>query len=367
MLDKYFNLAPDEDEDDFYPDFYYSWDAALSKAVNPGYLEVEEILEIIEIYLHDNDIKKAKKTIGYAFNIYPDNETLIYETLLLLNDYELWNDLLNLTEQHKNSTEVWVDGHRVTALLHLGMEEDAFLAFSKMKTKYANQSENLSIIYQAMAEALYEVDLFEASIDVTKEVITLLGNQLDFYWLLLQNHLALGEKEKVFELADKIAQLNSFDAQSWYRLGLVFKEMEEDDKAIDAFEFSENLGNKSNDLVANMLALYQKNSNHIKTLEKAKEYLLLYPEMNVAFLMAASACAHMERWEEAIGFIDKLLKITPFNEDLYLFKSSFLLNSDELRKAKLTIQLGIEKSGDPSGKLRKELDRLEEEFPGESN
>ena len=123
MLD-YDNIYNDfyENEEESYPDFFIKWDNAVRKGKSPGYYEPEELTEIIDIYFSENDLKKAGQAIEHALSLYVSDEELLYEIFLLLNDYEQWNDLLSLCERYKRTADVWCDGHKLIALLHLRMK-----------------------------------------------------------------------------------------------------------------------------------------------------------------------------------------------------------------------------------------------------
>jgi len=345
------------------PDFFLAWDDALDNGQTPGYYEVEELCEIVDIYISEGKTYKAKKTIDYAFKFYPDNEDLIYETLLLLNDYEMWNDVLELAERYNSVNQIWPDGHKLTALLHLGMEEDAFLFFRKLKTKYADDEENLSIIYQAMAEALHEVDLYDASIDVLKEAIELITEKnIDFWWLQLQNYAALKDRESVkdeiFEISRQIQKLGALDIETWCRLGNVYKEIDETEKAIEAFEFAQSLGPiDSNDLMS-MIYAYDRNGNANKALEKIDEYLTRHSDSTVVLLLGANHCAQMQDWEKALNYVTKAIDLLPEMDSLYIYQADFLARLGEFKKALTSLEEGIKKTGDKEGTLANKLETL---------
>ncbi|MDR1631556.1 MAG: hypothetical protein LBR97_01500 [Dysgonamonadaceae bacterium] len=352
-----------EDEEESYPDFFIEWDNAVRKGKSPGYYEPEELTEIIEIYLSENDMKKAKQAIEHALNLYVTDEDLLYEILLLLNDYERWNDLLALCERYKKTSDVWSDGHKLTALLHLGMEEDTFHFFSTLKNKYADDDESLNIVYQAMSEALIETDLFESSIEVINEAIETIGEHIDFLWLQLQAYASMEEKEEVIQWADKIQKLNPLDSETWYRLGTTFQELDDMERAIDAYENAHSLDSTSINLVLSLIYAYEKNGNYNKALEKSKEFLYLQPGNYFANIITSKICSQLENWDEALVYINEAIRIVPEMSSLYLYKSSFFMHLEEVKKAKLTLQEGIEKTDDPKGNLIKELVRLNEQYP----
>ena len=364
MIDKNnFYSESEEETNEDYPDYFFAWDEAIDGGKSPGYYEAEELEKIIEIYLEETEYQKAKKAINYALGVYPDNEDLIHNVLLLLNDFEMWNDLLSLSLKYKDLPDVWIDGHRVTALLHLGMEEDAFNLFRKIKEKYIANKEDLSIIYQAMGEALYEVDLFDASIEVMEEAIQILGENPDYYWLQINSYLLQENKERTLEMADRISKMSPFDMKSWFHLGVIYKDIDEFEKSIDAFEFALNLGYKNKNIYINLIAVYELNKNFVKALEKVKEYMQIDPDNYLINLIAANVCSQIEMWKEAIGYINNAIALMPKMDSLYLYKSTFLLNSGEQKKAKLALEEGIKKTEDPEGSLQKELERLKENYP----
>lgn len=352
-----------ENDEESYPDFFIEWDNAVRMGKSPGYYEPEELTEIIEIYLAENDHKRAKQAIEHALKIYVTDEDLLYEILLLLNDYEQWNDLLALCDRYKKTADVWANGHKLTALLHLGMEEEAFHFFGTLKTKYVEDNEALNIIYQAMGEALIEMDLFESAIEVIREAIDIMGENIDFYWLQLQSFASMDEKKEVIKLADKIQKMDPLNAESWYRLGIAFQEINDLDKAIDAFEYAYSLDGTSRNNIMSLVYAYEKNGNYNKALEKIKDFLHLYPDNYVVNILASKICSQVENWEEALKYINDAIKVAPSMDTLYMYKSSFFLQLEEYKKAKLALEEGIEKTDDPAGDLAKELYRLNEQYP----
>ncbi|MDR2682686.1 MAG: hypothetical protein LBB64_02310 [Dysgonamonadaceae bacterium] len=357
----------DFEDDDFpeepYPDYFYEWDEALSGNKSLRFLEEDELGDIIEIYLNEGEIKKAKQTIGYALKFHPNDEDLIYDILLLLNDFELWNDLLTLVERYPDLSEAWGDGHKLAALLHLGMEEDAFLFFGKSRRKHENDTEQLSFLYQVMSESLQEVDLYDASLDMIEEAMDLLGPSPDFLWLQLQAYLSAGTKEEVLNVAAQIEQINPMDGETWHRLGIVYFDLEEIEKSIDAFEFAESLGQKTQSNYVGLISAYEKHGSLLKALEKAKDYVHLYPDSYIVYILAANLCSELNFWDDALDYINVALKMLPGIDTLYLYKSRFLVHLGERQKAVAVLKDGIIQTQDKEGELKKELDKIQNEYP----
>jgi len=343
-----------------YPSFFTSWDNFLKKGGSPGFYEPEEFQEIIEIYISEDKLDNARKTINYALKQYSEDREMLYEILLLLNDFELWNDLLDLAIVFEEVGEVWGDGHRLTALLHLGMEEEAFLFFKKLKNKYKGSSEDNVVIYQAMGEALMEVDLFESAIDVIKEGIALEDEDIDFLWLLLQCYSSIDNKEKAIECADKIQKISPLDSDSWHRLGMFYAEIEELDNAIDALENAQSLGCDLPKNLILLMSVYEQNENYNKVLQKAQEYLNLYADNYLIQITAARACRFIEDWEGSLFYITNAIRLKPDMDSLYLFQSASFLELGEVLKAVKALESGIQATNDPVGDLKKELDRINE-------
>jgi tetratricopeptide (TPR) repeat protein len=352
-----------EESDESYPDFFFEWDDTVRSGGKPRFYESEELTEIIEIYIMNDQTKQAKQAIKHALSVHSGDEELLYDIFLILNDYEMWNDLLSLCKQYQDNDEVWIYGHKLTALLHLGMEEEAFFFFSELKTKYASDNEDLNIIYQAMGESLLEVDLFDSCIEVIQEVIHVIGKNEDLTWLLLQGYVSLNDSEKVIAIAEGIQKENPLNAGSWHRLGIAFQEIGDFERAIDAYEFAQSLGYDFRQNMMKLIFAYENNGNFLKALEKAGEYLNLYPDSCLVNMIAAKICSETENWTEAIRFINAAIQLIPEMDSLYLYKSGFLLNLEEYRKAKQALLEGIKITSDPTGDLKRELSKLEEQFP----
>lgn len=364
MLDDlFFGLNQDDPKED-YPGYFYKWDDAMSEDKPTGYFEAEQLIHIVDIYFQESENDKARKTIEYALAKYPDNEDLLYEILVSLSDYELWNDLFTLTGKYRNKKLFWIDGHRLEALFHLGMEDEAFQFFSRLKEAYTKDADSLSVLYQAMGESLLEVGLNDAAILVLDEAIKRLGEEIEFLWLQIESYVALENKEKVVELGTKIGELSPFDPVGWHRLGLYYSEIKKYDRAIEAFEFAQDLNfSDSKKNLFELISAHEKNGNIELALKKTKEYLHLYPESYFVNLSAALLSAETGKWEEAIGFLDKVINIKPEMDALYAYKASFLVNLGEIKKAKATLTEGIQRTNDPDGLLAGELGKIDLEFP----
>ena len=345
------------DYEDF-PDFFENFHNSLMKGINPGYYDPDELCEIVDIYFAEGRPDEGKYAISHALKIYPENEDMVYELLLLLNDYEQWNDLLILSEKYGKRNLVWADGHKLASLLHLGMEEDAFICFQKMKYMYAGDNENLSMIYQTMAEALYEVDLYDASIEVIEEILPVVGEDIDILWLELQAFAAIEDKENVIKLGNIIQNLNPMDAETWSRLGDTYKEIDEMKKCIEAYEFAQSLGMKDPNNLLSLIYAYEKNGNYSKALQKIDEYLSEYPDSYLVNLLAINICSEIENWLGGLKYVENAIRLEPQIESLYLYKCKFYLRQGENIKAIKALEEGINKMPNNCGDLKKQLRKL---------
>ncbi|MDR0546486.1 MAG: tetratricopeptide repeat protein, partial [Dysgonamonadaceae bacterium] len=288
-----------------YPDFFEEWDEALSAGRSPRFLDAEEICEVIDIYLDEGELENARKSIHYALTYYPNDVDMVADILMILNDFEMWEDLLAIANDYQKQADVWIDSHRTCALLHLGMEEDAFAAFRRQQKKYEADKDDLSFLYQAMAEALNDVDLFDAAIDVMEEAIRRLGVQVGFYWLQLRAFVEMDDTEKSLELANQIEHLSPMDGDSWHRLGLLYADdLDAPEKAIDAFEFAESLGYNEPENFIQLIGLYEKYGVYEKALEKLNDYLGRFEANFTIHLMGVAICSKMENWPEALKYLN---------------------------------------------------------------
>ena len=353
----------DDASDRLFPDFYYEWDEALNQNRSPRFLEADEINQILEIYSQEYEVEKTKSTIQYALVFHPENEELIQDILSYLFDLKQWNDLYSFSEKYKNiKDEVWPKAYKLAALLHLGMEEDAFVLFQILKKKYRESKNKLSIIYQSLSEGLNDIDLYDASLKVTDEAISILGPSSDLFWIQMRSHISLKNNETALSLAEKIEKLSPLSKENWYDLGNVYSELNEREKAIEAFEFAKSLGYDDLEFYITLIGAYEKNENMFKALEAAKEYLQIEPENNIVSFIAIELAAEMSMWEEALDIVNEILKINAL-ESLYIQKSRILLEMGEYKKAISAIEEGLKNTKDNKDSLKKELKKLKEQFP----
>jgi tetratricopeptide (TPR) repeat protein len=179
----------------------------------------------------------------------------------------------------------------------------------------------------------------------------------------MQCYVSLDCKKEVIELAEVIHNLNPLDSTTWYNLGLSFQDVGDREKAIEAFEYAQSLGHDPEEVLMNLIFVYDKNKNFNKALEKAKEYLDLFPQSYIINIMAAKFNSLVGDWRGALKYIDEALKLTPYIESLYLYKSNFLLQLEEYKKAKLALIEGLEKTKDSQGYLSKKLSKLNKRYP----
>lgn len=359
-----FDEIPQFHEEDEYPDFFLKWDKAVKSGQHPGLFSEEELREIIEYYIIIYNMKRAWEAIDYALNIHKNDEYMVYFILDTFKDFKLWSDQLKLTSRYKNSPDYEIHKSKIDALLHLGMEEEAFLAFRQVKQLFAQDKDALYTLYYTMGEALYDIGLHESSIHVIQEAIDLLGEDVEWYWLQIDSYIAIDDNEKVIALTEKIASAFPFDSEVWHRIGFCYYDADEYERAIQAFEFADNLDilNHRQNLVG-LIKAYEKNGNTDIALEKVKEFLYLYPDKYNINLLAASLAAELKDWEGAIKFLNKLIEKEPENQAYYLYRSAYYINMGEYKKAKLTLEQGIANARGTSVQLSEQLNNLNKQYP----
>ncbi|MDR0834034.1 MAG: hypothetical protein LBN93_07640 [Candidatus Symbiothrix sp.] len=352
----------DDDDDMFslgrpYPDFFYEWDEALEANMEPQRLfDSEELSDILSFYANDREENKLRKTAKYALKVYPDDEELLCDVMDVFEERGLWNDLLMLSQQYAHQGNVIADNNLLLSLLHLRMEEEAFVAFTKMKEYYTGEDQ-VTAIYLAMGDALADVDLFQSSIAIVNEGVKLFPDIQEFYWLNMESYWALGEKEKTFEMADKLTQLNALDAKFWKQLGDIYNKMEEHERAVEAFQFAESLGYDRNLNLLDMAKTYHDSANYIQALEALEEFTDdLSPNqiLGQTFipLLAAEMCAKLGQWERAIAYLDKSIAFSPDSELFYHSKAEALVHLKRYDEANSVLEEGLRMCQDEEGYLK---------------
>jgi tetratricopeptide (TPR) repeat protein len=362
----YFN--DDDWDDEPYPDYFIKWDAAARRGKVPsGLISPEDLLDIIEIYLEEDNLEKARHAIEYTLKLYSDDDDILCDILGMLDEYELWNDLFDLCNRFQEEAGIEGECHKLTALVHLCMEAEAFYWFGALKDKYSGvmneDREMLAMAYVAMSEALLDIDLYKSCNEVILEIISIIGEESDFLWIHLQCLIAMKNKKSANIIAEKIQKLFPLDAENWHSLGKAYQELGEIEKAIDAYEFAHSLNYESAENILHLILAYVENGYTEKAIERIIEYFENYEGSYEMYFMAAKLCAQLERWEDALLYIDAAIDAEPNADNLlYVYKSAFLVNMDEPIKAKIAILEGIRNTDDRGGKLREALLNLNKKF-----
>jgi len=244
------------------------------------------------------------------------------------------------------------------------MEPEAFHLFGQLKNKYSDDKETLGIVYSSMGDALLDVDLFDSCDAVMQEAITCLGEEEDLMWIRLQCLVNKEDKPATLELAQRIQHLNPLSGENWNRLGDVYREIDELALAIDALENAISLGFVTRENLLTLIFVYEENNNPSKALERTIEYLNRFESDFYLYFTAAKLCGQLEDWTSALDFINEAIRLEPMlDESVYIYKSSFLLNLDEKHEAKMALKEGIRNTDDPDGALKKELKKLNKQYP----
>ncbi|MCC8147294.1 MAG: hypothetical protein LIO93_12860 [Bacteroidales bacterium] len=368
---KYFQFTTYEEnggeyEEVIFPDFYYKWKKAFDEGRSPEFLDVEPLMDLLEIYYEDYDKVQLKKSIPYILNFHPGNTDLIEEVLFYLNELGEWIELYRLTEQLISSENtVYPKAYKISAMMHLGMEEEAFLYFQQLKREYENKPEDLSPIYQVLGNALNEIEHYEAALQVANEAISVLNSKMEFYWIQLSAYISLEEEKNALRTAEKIAKSAPLDKNIWFELGKAYIEMKRLDKAIEAFEFTITLGGDDINLFMNLMGLYEVNGNDLKSIDTAKRSMKIRPDYPEPFFMAVELCLKMDMLEEALGILDEGIEagFERDREDLFWYKARIFVDQQEYKKAIAILEEGIKDTGDKNHKLVNEIKEIRKEFP----
>jgi len=365
-IEEFDDLAQEFDEDDgeLFPEVYYQWDDALSANLTPPYIEEDDLLMIINLYLDDGDLEKARKTIDYTFRFYPSDMELLADVLMSLNECELWNDIIDLVEQYDSMPDIWVDCHKISALLHLGLEEEAYTWFILRKELYRIEEDDYALLYQAMCEALTDVDLFESAIAILNEARQIFGNSEELEWLNLQIDISKEDKDSAMKTAARIEKMNPLDGLTWHNLGRIYaNDLDAPENAIDAFEFAESLDFREQPNYLYLICMYEKCEYYLKALDKIKEYESRFDENLMLQVLAISICTELGMWNESLNYVNRAINRAPEISSLYICKSDILQSLGETQKARSVLEEGIRQTADNGGELKKKLKNLLKLYP----
>lgn len=339
-------------------DYYKNEDAGelvkqfeqMLKADANYYFDVEVYETIIHHYKVQQQFAQALQACKLAIQHYPYSTDLKIEQAYLLANVGELQESLQLTEYLEN---IYPNNMEIMLLQeHIYMQLGEYEKCLEILHNILPQSEHPDEIYYRMGIAYQNIAKYPQAIKNYKKAIRLNQN-LEHAVFELNYCLDLtGELEINLPFYEQFTDKDPYSYLAWYNLGLAYGKLEQNQKALEAFEYATliqedftpahyelgnafmNLkqykdaqkaytqalifGDESPELLCSLGASYEKEKDYTSALINYKEALRMDNQCDEAYYGVGLCLAAKEKWSEALHFLKKAIALNPQYEDYWL-------------------------------------------------
>ena len=230
---------------------------------DPNNLESHKLLG--RIYLHSlgdvqggsgskDVLKRAIEQYEQIVRIEPDS---VEDHLLLGRLYKVNNDLLKAEGEFKTAVQLDPDSEEaVTMLAYLYNEEGDTARATKVLSSIPDTARSAKL-YTALGYTYEQQKQYKQAIDAYRHAIDLDRDNLDAIRGLADNLLNDGQTDAALEQYKVIADSNPEDAQTYVRMGEIYRKAGKYDLALDAYKKAQSMVEESEEVPYYIAAIYQ--------------------------------------------------------------------------------------------------------------
>lgn len=362
-----------EDHSDFLPFEDSNNDDLISKYEHMRsigaqfYFDVEEFEELVDYYLFHPEKHIVKEIIAIAKSQHPDSisltlkeaEMLVYsektkEALKIADSIVLYEDsnpahffskatIYSMADEKEKAIEI------LTRLIEVSDQEDleeAQMALAKEFQELGDYPRAINIYREILRyspeneDAILEMSLCcELGQDIHTG-INLLNDFINeqpysaFAWFSIGNlHLNVEDNEKAIAAFEYASLINEDFSEAFFNLGNTYMKTEKYQEAIDAFKSSisiEATDPISHNFIGHCYILLEDQHNAITHFNHATE---ISPEYGDGWLGLALAYTNLEKYNDSLLYIEKAIKLNPKNMYYQYFCADTLFNLDKFEEA----------------------------------
>ena len=275
------------------------------------FFESDELEDIIEYYSEKGKWKKALNAVELALEYYGFNTDFhIHKTNLLIS-LEKYNEALNILNEIEPIIPLQFELHlyKGDCLMFLEEYAESILSYKKA-LELAETVEEKENVYLDLAFVYQSIDNYNKSFECIlksirlnyhhEEAISELGSFIEFHRYY----------DKGIKILNEVIEHNPYCFQAWYYLGICYRELEDIEKALKAFDYS----------------------------------IVINNEFEPALIEQARTMAFIGRWEEGIELFEKALKVTGSNDEIYTELGNIFYKKQDFQKAKIYYDKAIKSS-----------------------
>lgn len=283
------------------------------------YLDSDEVENILDHLLLMTELDKAIWLIKHSIVHFPINERIgiRYAEILTMNGEgeKALLHLHKLEEIEPNNAEILQSIADVYSRLHNTKKAIEYYEKTLANTYDEEDEEFLSI--DLAIEYKIRKD-YRKAIAVLKKVFDR-GTRNNFLMSKLNEFYAeIKEEKKAIECSLQFLDENPYSMVTWLELGLLYKEIDNSEKAIWAFEFCVAIDDTFNEAIFELASAYMDIEEYRKALVYLNDYLKLNDEDPLPFIMIGECYEALNEIDTAYRFYLKGSQLMPSSDDAWL-------------------------------------------------
>ncbi len=280
------------------------------------YFDISEFIEIIELYLDNSNLERAKLAINIGLSQHPQANELMLKKAHVLVESQKYKEaksiLLNIEKIEPSNPDIAL----LLGIVNLyNFETNKSIAYFNRAIQQ-NQDDAEEIILN-IAIHFENVKLFDQAVYFLKTGYDINSENPDIIYELAYSYEKTGKYRLGIEFYTKYLEINPFSENAWYNLALTFDKLEDYDKAIEAFDFALAIDDEY------LLAYYGKGNtlankdNYKEAAEVFKEALELEPENDELLYSIGECYEKLKDYKQSLKYYKKTLDINDKNSNAW--------------------------------------------------
>ena len=252
-----------------------------------AYFDSEELVEIAEYYIDFGDYKKAERAIHFGQNLFPGNYFIQLKKIechiLTQKPKQAWELIKPLFRLNSDDCELLILTAKVCSMQN---RHHMAIKILTRSLEYASEKDEIfgliGMEYYNLAKYRKALYYFKRSASINPE------NELDFQHALLCFQM-MKEKDKAIDFVDQFLDNMPFSEIAWFELGRLYKQKNEFDRALIAFDYAFLLNEENKEYCLQKGMMYEKMKKHHQAIENYLAYIE-HNENDPMLLMKIGKC-----------------------------------------------------------------------------
>lgn len=276
------------------------------------YFEPEEIEAIADCYESELAFRKALQVVSHGLRIYPSNEALMLRKARCLLSLNRFEDAL---QSIARVSDLCVEYYLIHAEIELARnrKSEAWHYFKRAaECPEANADDCIEIL-----DICAEYDCMELLEKFTEFCMSRIDNLVAYFRELALLYEDREEDEKAIVFYNKILDAEPYSADDWLALAKAYARLQRYPEAQEACDFALAIDENDESVISFKGYCYYDNKQYAEAAAQFLEFARLTSEKAVAYELVAEAYTRMEKHEQAVEYLQKAIRLSGGNNDLY--------------------------------------------------